>query len=158
IRQPDTLAIVDTVTGKVTREREIMDLVALAHVTAAHQEPGRPPEALVVHLHEEGGVLGVIDGEVERELKLPGPLWRYDPATLRFQALGAGHVLVSLRVDPVNREAVARKKTDPNDTDLFEVGQAGVTTVRVLRLPGQQGRSSTWHAAGGRIAVLRRSK
>jgi hypothetical protein len=110
-----------------------------------------------VRLSDDHKRLVLLDGDAERDIKLARNIWLYDPAAYAFQVLDAGRLLLSATVDPVNPEAVARKKADPDVIDFYLVDRHSGEARRVLQLDGK-GRPSGWRAGGGRLALLRKSK
>ena len=88
---------------------------------------------------------------------LPRELWKYDPATLAWQPLDDKRAAVSLTIDPVNPDAVNRKKADPDDIDLYEVDRQTYAVHPLLRIAGE-GRRSSWQLAGNRALLLRKGK
>jgi hypothetical protein len=88
---------------------------------------------------------------------LPRELWKYDPATLEWQTLDDKSAAVSLTIDPVNPDAVSRKKADIDEIDLYEIDRQTYAIRSLLRIPGE-GRRSSWQLAGNRALLLRKGK
>ena len=67
-------------------------------------------------------------------LELDQTLGQYDPKSLQGAVLADGTTWIALEVDPVNPDAVARKKADPEYLDIFKAGPDGkaVRKMRVL--------------------------
>jgi hypothetical protein len=67
-------------------------------------------------------------------LELDQALGQYDPKSLQGAVLADGTTWVALKVDPVNPDAVARKKADPEYLDIFKAGPDGkaIRKMRVL--------------------------
>jgi hypothetical protein len=65
---------------------------------------------------------------------LDQPLAQYDPKSLQGVLAADGSAWIALKVDPVNTEAVARKKADPEYLDVFRAGADGKATrkARIL--------------------------
>jgi hypothetical protein len=93
-------------------------------------------------------VLGVPD---------PGDLFA-GPFVDQHQLVG-DKVYFSLTIDPVNPDAVNRRKRDPELCDLYVFDPATTTTTRLARL-AVAGRKLLWRVSddGKRWAVLRRHK
>lgn len=167
-RQPDFLAFLDAPSGKLTRSRPIADpaaLLELARLRTGHGESvviTHDPEAqryeLLAALDR-----GQADGPAESRtpLALPRPAGTYEPATLQYQLARPGLLVLSLTVDPVNEQAVAARRTDPDLIDLCAVELSGAApgpAQRLRTLPGNK-RPSSWKVtAGGRLALLRKHK
>jgi hypothetical protein len=73
-------------------------------------------------------------GGKPQPLELDQALSQYDPKSLQGVLLPDGTTWLALKVDPVNPDAVARKKADPEYLDLFRAGPDGkaVRKARVL--------------------------
>ncbi|HEX4461315.1 MAG TPA: hypothetical protein VIA18_25215, partial [Polyangia bacterium] len=155
IRRPDRSVKLDAFTGKVLEEKEVEDVMEFTKVALLRRET--PNQPVVVHWSEDRKQLLVLDGLVDRELKLPRPLEKYDYATLGFQLLDAQKIAVSLTVDPVNPEAVKRQKADVDDLDLYSVDRKTLAPTLWLRLLGEQ-RRSNWRIEGNRLLLLRKGK
>jgi hypothetical protein len=65
---------------------------------------------------------------------LDQPITNYDPKSLQGFVAADGSAWFVLKMDPVNPDAVARKKADPEYVDVFHVGADGKATrkARVL--------------------------
>jgi hypothetical protein len=150
-RMPDTDAVYDLIEGRFVRDAAPGDLVTAARVA---RERARRPGA-GAFLFVDGDRLFAVTGD-DLLLTVELPLAIYDAASLRQHARG-DVVTFSLRVDPLNPEAIARKKRDPESFDVFRWSPDAPAPARLLRLAGD-GRDVVWHAAGGRIAVLRKHR
>jgi hypothetical protein len=155
MRRPDRFARLDVFGNKLRDEQEIEDVLEFARVSRLHA--GHDGEEAFVHLSEDHHKLLLTDGLVENEITLPRGLHLYEPDSIAYQVLDADRVAVSLTIDPVNPEALKRQKADPDDLDIYLVDRHTRAATLALRLSGQ-GRPSAWRIAGGRIAVLRKSK
>ena len=67
-------------------------------------------------------------------IELDQALGQYDPKSLQGAVLADGTSWIALKVDPVNPDAVARKKADPEYLDIFKAGADGkaIRKMRVL--------------------------
>src|SRR5450432_2633119 len=83
------------------------------------------------------------------------PLSQYDPKSLQGNLQG-DTTWIALEVDPVNAEAVARKKADPKYLDIFKAGSDGkaVRKMRVLEATGVHYRFGVIH---DKVWLLERS-
>jgi hypothetical protein len=155
LRRPDRFTRLDAFSAKVLEEKEVEDLAAFLRVSLIRRDA--PNQPVVAHFSEDRRTLLLTDGLTDRELTLPRELRKYDPATLAFQAVDAGHLALSLTVDPVNPDAVKRQKADPDQIDLYLIDRNTRAATLVLQLLGQ-GRPSSWLLAGHRLLLLRKSK
>lgn len=155
IRRPDRFARLDAFKGTLSGENEIEDLLAFTQLQLEHKK--HEGQDLFVRVADDRRKLYVVDGLTERELTLARPLELYDLATLAYQLLPDGRLAMSLTVDPTNSQALAHKRADPDDLDLYVIDRASYAATRVLTLPGQ-GRPSEWRIGGGRLGLLRKSK
>lgn len=155
MRRPDRFVRLEVFKGKVSEDHEIDDLLAFATASLEHKK--HDGEKAFVHLSDDHKKLLVTDGLLERELKLARELSMYDANSFRHQLLDDGRLILSATVDPTNPAAVARRKADPDDLEIYVVAPKGRATTEALRLAGQS-RPTGWQVGGGRIAVLRKSK
>jgi hypothetical protein len=155
MRRPDRFAQLEPFTGKLHDEHELEDVLAFTRIATTHQS--HPGEDAFVHFSEDQRALLLTDGTAENDVKLERALWFYDPASLAWETLDADRVALSLTVDPVNPDALKRKKADPDDLEIYFVDRKSHAAKLALKLAGQ-GRPSAWHIGGGRIVVLRKHK
>ncbi|MCS6915656.1 MAG: hypothetical protein RMK29_12605 [Myxococcales bacterium] len=159
IRQPDRLALLETLSGRIRSTLPIQDPAGLAE--GAQLFAGHPGQSLFVAHDPEGGRLELVrfaDGQViRRVLRMPRPLSFYDPATLRYQALGADRLLVSLTVDPVHEAAVRQRRRDADIIDLCLVDVQDAAVRCVGEIPGKE-RPTNWTAVPGTLALLRKHR
>jgi hypothetical protein len=167
VRQPDFIGFVDTLSGKLRHSQPIADLpgtFAWAKLREKH------PESLFIHIDPASHKAELLrssdrvaDGAVAEsrvELTLPRPTKMYEMSTLQTQVLRRDRMVFSLNLDPVNEEAVAAKRTDPDTFELMAMDpQAATPTVtKLLSLPGHK-RPSAWFVTDtGRFAILRKHK
>jgi hypothetical protein len=167
VRQPDFIGFVDTLSGKLRRSQPIVDLPGTfqwAKLRDKHPEPlfitidpvAHKAELIRLNDRAENGVAA----ESRVELTLPRPTKMYEATTLQTQLLRRERMVFSLNLDPVNEEAVAAKRTDPDTLELLAMDpQAATPTVtKLLSLPGHK-RPSAWVVTDtGRFAILRKHK
>ena len=168
LRQPDVLAYLDVFGGKVRATRPIADppaLMDLKRVRSAHHESvaiiaeDGTNQVEIVSALERGRPDGPI--EARDQLPLPRPAGIYDAPSLRFKRLRPGTLLLSLMVDPVNEDAVAAKRADPDEVDFCTVDlsgdKPGPAQRKLTLLAGK--RPLGWVASpSGRVVVLRKHK
>ena len=155
MRRPDRYTRMDVFSGKVLAETEVPDVLVFSQVSLARRD--LPNQPVVARFSDDHKKLMMIDGVSEHEVVLPRELWKYDPATLAWQALDEKRAALSLTIDPVNPDAVGRKKADVDDIDLYEVDRQSHAVRPLLRLAGE-GRRSSWQLAGNRLLLLRKGK
>ncbi len=162
-RQPDAQSVLDLLSGKPVSEGPIDDIYGWARTTRLRRE--RPNRTAFVQLSD--GLATKTDGQTGIELLdpagrlIPLPLavsFRlYDRFTLKDQEGPApGVVHFGIEVDPVNPEAVARKKADQHALDIYAVPVAHPETSRLRARVAMDKQPVVWTAAGDRLVVQRR--
>jgi hypothetical protein len=151
-RSPDVEAEYDLVAGKFVREAPIPDVVAYTQRMQVLAQ--REDRALFVRVADDHSAVELWrEGKVQR-IDLDQPLAHYDAASIAMSVDGPRSMWIGLRVDPVNRDAVARGKADIDSLDLFEVD--GVRAVRRARVPVAR-RRMRWGILGDRVWVVERN-
>lgn len=69
-----------------------------------------------------------------RTIELDQAITQYDPKSLQGVINADGSAWLLFKVDPVNQDAVARKKADPEYVDIFRVAADGKTATRKARV------------------------
>ncbi|MBI4510346.1 MAG: hypothetical protein HY698_11985 [Deltaproteobacteria bacterium] len=152
----DREAVVDLVSGAVAEATPPGDLIAYMKLVKLRQEHPLRNDFVVV-TEDQRGLELISSGDERKLLGLAEPFDRYDAKSLVQEASGDGRIFFSLTVDPVNADAVSRKKADPELIDLHALDLASGTVQRLARLP-KLGRSFAWHVRGRYWAVLRKHK
>ena len=155
MRRPDRYTRLDTFSGKVLDESEVKDILGFTQVSLLRRDA--PNQPVIAHFSDDHKKLLLVDGIGEYEVTPVRAIAKYDSNTLQWQALDDKRVALSLTVDPVNPEAVSRKKADVDEIDLMEVDRPSHAARLVLHLNGE-GRRSTWKIAGDRLLLLRKGK
>lgn len=155
MRRPDRYARLDAFSGKVLAESEVQDVLTFTRVSLLRRDA--PNQPVILHYSDDRHRLLAIDGIAEYELSLQRNLGMYEFSSLAWQTLDGKRVAFSLTVDPVNPDAVARKKADTDELDVYVLDRSTHATERVLMLPGE-GRRSSWLVAARRMALLRKGK
>lgn len=155
MRRPDRYARLDVFAGKILSESEVQDILAFTQISLVRRDA--PNQAVIVRYSDDHKKLLMIDGITEHEIVLPRQLWKYDPATLAWQTVDDKHLAVSLTIDPVNPDAVARKKADVDEIELYEVDRQSHAVRPLLHIAGE-GRRSNWQLAANRLLLLRKGK
>lgn len=131
-RDPDVEASYDLVTHKIYDVKKITDVVEQRK--RFQTLAGQPRVDLVRMSWDNTGVEVWSAGKLHA-ITLDQPITNYDPTSLEGVVTGAdGSAWIALKIDPVNVDAVARKKADPEYLDIFRVGADGkaVRKSRVL--------------------------
>src|SRR3954451_14452482 len=119
VRQPPKKVVVDAVTGKTASEGEIGDPVGWAVTGQLRRD--HPGQSLFVDLNQDGSGVDVIDAmgkKVPASLEVPFHL--YDPKTLLSEeGPTPNHLTFGIAVDPLNPEAIKRKKAEMPMLDLY---------------------------------------
>jgi hypothetical protein len=129
-RGPDVEATYDLITGTFSDKKKIVDLFEQRRRFTALAESGKRLD--FIRLDISG--LQLWRGGTSRAIDIDQPLTSYDPKSMQGIVAADGTGWVILKVDPVNAEAVARKKADPEYLDIFRVTADGKATrkARVL--------------------------
>jgi len=183
-RLPSTAVVVETLTGKVLHEDPIVDRYGWALSGQLRARAATPGRSLFVRLADNGDAsrvaLELVDAQgLIHPIALPGNPRLYDRQTLVVESDRApcecpsDRLTFSLAIDPVNPEAVARKKVDAAFLDVFELdiktlppgqsphpGAPEVAPVQAVRRAhvALSDRPVTWLRNGDTLAVLRRFK
>jgi hypothetical protein len=155
IRRPDRYTRLDVLSGKVLDESEVQDVLGFTQVGLLRRDA--PNQTVIARFSDDRKKLMFVDGLGQYEVTLARQLWKYEPQTLAWQTLDDRRVALSLTVDPVNPDAVNRKKADVDEFDLYEVDRPSHAARKILQLNGE-GRGSSWKLAGHRLLLLRKGK
>lgn len=155
-RRPTRAVVLDTLTGKVAAEKEIPDVFAWTRTTK--KRAAQPNRTAFAQVNQDLTGLEVLDPSGEKlPVPLAVPFRLYDPTSVKDQEGPEKQTLyISVAVDPVNPDAVARKKTDLAVLDLYAV-DLGTHKSRHrgrILLP----RPVMWKAGHGKLVVLKRFK
>ena len=131
-RSPDTEATYDLVTNRFIDRKPIEDLFAQRkryQVLAAEHD-----KVDFVHMSWDNSAVQIWRAGKPTQATLDQPLASYDPKSLQGVIEPDGTAWLALKIDPVNPDAVARKKADPEYVDIFRVDRDGkaVRRARVL--------------------------
>lgn len=151
-RSPDVAARYDVVQRLFVRKDPIADLTEFAREVQVRREHANEASFLRV-AHDLSGLYWHRDGERAVPIALAQPFHHYDPKSLLYQRAADGGMFFSLEIDPVNPDAVARKKADPKWLDLYRLAPGAAKAERVGRvLLGQ--RKIAWRASDRHWALL----
>ncbi len=155
VREPPRMAILDTLTGKISEETEIADVLAWAQ--AGKLRARHPGQAMFAELNPDDSGVDVVDAMgKKRSVELAVPFVVYDPKSLTDQeGPEASGFYFGIAVDPVNPEAVKRQKADLPMLDLYSARGEGAPELRGrVFIP----RNVKWRAGYGKVVVLKRFK
>lgn len=155
-RMPDTEATYDLVAAKITPAK-ITDLFENRRRFQALAEAIDKTD--FVRLAWDNSAVQIWKDGRSRAIELDQPLLGYDPKSLQGIVGADGAAWFILKVDPVNAEAVARKKADLEYLDVFRVGATDPKAVRKVRLfaPGARFRFGVVPGAAGRFWLIERN-
>lgn len=131
-RAPDYEATYDLVSRKISDKQKITDLFEQRKRFQTLADAGDRLDFL--KMAWDNGSIELWHRGALRTIELDQDLTTYDPKSLQGTVGADGSAWLALKVDPVNPEAVARKKADPEYVDVFRVGTdgKGVRKARVL--------------------------
>jgi len=159
VRLPPRQVVLDTITGKVAEEAEIGDVFGWALTTKLRGE--RANRTVFAQLDQDHtGVELVTASGKKVPLPLAVPFRLYDRETLQDQEgelSDPARYYFSMAIDPVNPDAVARRKADHAFLDLYSVDSAGGAGC-ALRARVPLSRPVSWKIEDHRLAVLKRFK
>ncbi len=155
-QSPDTESTYDLVTGKFGPRVPITDLFEQRRRFQVLAEAAGPTD--FVRWGLDNVSLQVWSGSKSRDLELDQPATTYDKKSLQGLVAADGSAWIALKVDPVNAEAVARQKADPEYLDIFRVGPGADTkAVRKARILAK-GLRHRLGAAGDQFWLLERNQ
>ncbi|HET9992121.1 MAG TPA: hypothetical protein VFQ65_26505 [Kofleriaceae bacterium] len=133
-RTPDVEATYDLIAGKVTDSHPIGDLFEQRKRFQALEQAKTDANLDFVRMSWDNANIVAWRGGKAQNLELDQALGQYDPKSLQGVLEADGTTWILLKVDPVNPDAVARKKADPEYVDVFKAGSDGkaVRKARVL--------------------------
>ena len=131
-RSPDTEAVYDLISGKFVVNKPIADLFEQRKRYQMLADAGGQLDFF--RMAPDNSAIEIWRGGTRTTVTLDQALSQYDTKTLQGVINPDGSLWIALKVDPVNAEAVARKKADPEYLDVFRAGTDGRATrkARVL--------------------------
>jgi hypothetical protein len=127
----DQEATMDVVTGKIERKKVDDLFEQKRRFTALAESGGGKLDFL--RLPPNGSGIELWRGGKMTPLTLDQKLGDYDPKSMQGVVNSDGTGWLALKVDPVNAEAVARKRADPEYLDIFKIADGKATRkARVL--------------------------
>jgi hypothetical protein len=156
VRKPPRKVVIDALSGKILEETEIADVVGWAVTGQLRRD--HPGQALFIDLNQDGSGVDMIDGMGKKQpATLAVPFRLYDPKTLLTEEVSApGALTFGISVDPLNPDAIKRKKADLPMLDVYSVDVAQGT----VKLRGRvfTPRPVTFRTRGDKLVVLKRFK
>jgi hypothetical protein len=156
VRKPPRKVVIDAVSGKILEETEISDVVGWAVTGQLRRD--HPGQALFVDLNQDGSGVDMIDAMGKRlPATLAVPFLFYDPKTLSVEEVASPNRLTfGIGVDPLNPEALKRKKADLPMLDLYAADLSDGT----VKLRGRvfTPRPVTFRTRADKLVVLKRFK
>jgi hypothetical protein len=156
MRQPPKKVVIDALSGKTTGETVIGDPVGWAITGQFRRE--HPGQSVFVDLNQDGSGVDVIDAMGK---KLPAalevPFRLYDPKSLLYEEGPAPNALTfGIAVDPLNPDAIKRKKAEMPMLDLY----AADTADGMVKARGRvfTPRPVTYRVRAHTLVVLKRFK
>jgi hypothetical protein len=153
-RTPDTEATYDLITGKFVENKPVADLFEQRKRYQTLADAGGQLDFLRMK-HDNTqieiwrrGRLGTIT--------LDQPFQQYDTKSLQGVINPDGSAWIAIKVDPVNAEAVARQKADPEYLDIYRVGTDGKATRKARILA--KGVKHRFGVIDGHFWLLEKSK
>jgi hypothetical protein len=132
-RTPDVEATYDVVAGKIVDHTPITDLFEQRKRYQALADAGNQLD--FARMAWDNQSVQIWRNGKSKQLELDQSLAQYDPKSLQGELEPDGTAWIALKVDPVNPDAVARKKADPEYLDVFHVSADNKAT-RVARVLG----------------------
>lgn len=153
-RSPDVEATYDLVTGKVIDRQPIGDLFEQRKRFQALADAGGKLDFLRVSW--DNASIQIWRAGKSKPIELDQPMSSYDPKSLDGVVDADGSAWFALKIDPVNPDAVARKKADPEYLDIFHVDSSG-KALRKARVLATGVRHRFGVLADGRFWLFERS-
>lgn len=133
-RAPDYETTYDLVTGKFGEKVKIVDLFEQRRRFQTLAEAASNGKTTLVRMSWDNATVQLWQSGKLRTIELDQPITQYDPKSLQGVINPDGSAWLMFKVDPVNQEAVARKKADPEYVDIYRVAADGTTATRKARV------------------------
>jgi hypothetical protein len=133
-RSPDVEATYDLIAGKLVDRHPIGDLFEQHKRFQVLEQAKTDANLDFVRMSWDNANIVAWRAGKPQNIELDQALGQYDPKSLQGVFEPDGTTWIALKVDPVNPDAVARKKADPEYVDIFKAGSDGkaVRKARVL--------------------------
>lgn len=133
-RAPDYESTYDLVTGKFVDKQKISDLFEQRRRFQTLADKTSNGRTDIIRMNWDNASVQLWRAGKLRTIELDQPITQYDPSSLQGVINPDGSAWILFKVDPVNQEAVARKKADPEYVDIFRVAADGKTAARKSRV------------------------
>lgn len=145
-RSPDHEAWYDVVTGVFEKSVDITNV--MAHAVQMRSYARRQNQEEFLDVAENLSSVELVTPTGRQPIELAQPFGHYDPKTLEHQPTTDGLFLFSLKIDPVNKDAVARKRADPEYLDLYLYRSGENKAMRLARflMNDKKKRQISWRA------------
>lgn len=143
-RSPDSEGWYDVMSGTFSRQVEVDNVLSHARRQRMLAEHQNEPEFLTIATDLSG--VQRVDREANTAISLAEDFHHYDHTTLEYQRADDGTLFFTMQIDPVNADAVARKKADPKYLDLYELGPRSNKAKRRGRILLTDKRKMAWRA------------
>ncbi|MEM9490384.1 MAG: hypothetical protein AAGC55_14655 [Myxococcota bacterium] len=153
-RSPDQEAWYDMVTGVFSKRIDIKDVMAHAYLLRDWANHHNEREFIAVKRDNSG--LELVTPSGRKSIGLAEPFQRYDFRSLQYQPSWEGRFFFTIKIDPVNPAAAARKKADPEYLDLYEYRSGQPKAVRRARILLSDKRRMSWYATDEHWIVVPR--
>lgn len=134
-RSPDTEATYDLVSAKFVEDKAIGNVVEQRKRYQMLADAGGQLEFL--RMAWDNSAIHIWSRGVSRSVEIDQPLTNYDFKSLQGVVAADGSAWIMLKIDPVNADAVARKKADPEYVDIFRINAGETKAVRKARIPAK---------------------
>jgi len=133
-RSPDVEATYDVIDGKLSDRHPIGDLFEQRKRFQVLEQSRVDANLDFVRMSWDNANIVAWRAGKPQNIELDQTIGQYDPKSLQGVLEADGTTWIALKVDPVNPDAVARKKADPEYVDVFKAGSDGkaVRKARVL--------------------------
>jgi hypothetical protein len=99
-----------------------------------------------LHVAADLSGLYLMSATGQTQIQLAEPFGHYKHDSLDYQPSTDGRFFFTMKIDPVNADAVARKKADPEYLDLYEYTVGDAKARRRARLLLTSKRKHSWRA------------
>ena len=143
-RSPDTEGWYEVITGTFSKQVAIENVVEHKRRQEMLAEHHNEPEFLTIASDLSG--VQRVDRDKNTLIGLAEDFLHYDHTSLVYTRADDGTLFFSLTIDPVNGDAVERKKADPKYLDLYELAPKAKIATRRGRILLTENRGVSWRA------------
>jgi hypothetical protein len=143
-RSPDAEGWYEVMSGTFSKQVEVGNVLTHARRQRMLAEHHNEPEFLTIASDLSG--VERVDRDSNTAIALAEDFHHYDHSTLSYQRSDDGTIFFTIQIDPVNADAVARKKADAKYLDLYELAPRSKTATRRGRILLTDKRKMAWRA------------